>query len=69
MHLNVSGWTETNSELRQSLILATNSHIISLNETHLKLDDNIVLHGFHWFGNNRKNINVSINVKSTSLEE
>lgn len=53
-HLNVSGWTVTNHELREKIILSLDSDIISINETHLAGIQEINVPGYKWYGANRQ---------------
>ena len=53
-HVNVNGWTECNSKLREEIIRNVNSNIIGISETHLSGDDIIELDGYIWMGKNRK---------------
>ena len=54
VHWNVNGWTDSNNELRQRMLIATDADIISLNETHLAGDATVTLPGYHWYGFNRQ---------------
>ena len=53
-HLNVNGWNHRNKTMRENLLLYTKSDFISVNETHLKANENICLKGYQWIGQNRK---------------
>ena len=46
-HLNVNGWTLNNEKLRKELLSNINVDIISINETHLRLNDQIMLKTIH----------------------
>ncbi|XP_060597076.1 uncharacterized protein LOC132750994 isoform X1 [Ruditapes philippinarum] len=58
-HLNVSGWTENNNDLRCAIIKSIDADIFSICETHLTREKVINVDGYVWFGNNRKNIHVN----------
>jgi len=55
-HLNICGWTRENCALRENIIIALDSDIISLSETHLGEQNGIYINGYTWFGFNRVNI-------------
>lgn len=47
-----------NSKLRSNIIISVNPDIICLNETHLIDNNEIILEGYQWYGNNRSLRNV-----------
>jgi hypothetical protein len=51
-HLNVGGWTHSNHELRQALILYSQADIVSVCEKHLSSDLDFDLNCM-WYGFNR----------------
>ena len=58
-HLNVSGWTVLNHNLRESIIISLDSQIVSIKETHLINDAVIHVLKYIWYGHNRKNLHVN----------
>jgi hypothetical protein len=52
-HINITGWTENNRELRTRIIFELDSDILSINETHLADGKSISIPGYKWFGFNR----------------
>ena len=64
-HINVNGWTQTNQEIRKTIIEYLHADIICLSETHLSNGQdndnylsNINVKDYTWFGNNRNVTNV-----------
>jgi exonuclease III len=51
--MNVNGWTNANSELRQKMLSASDADIICVSETHLSGDSQINIPGYLWCGFNR----------------
>ena len=51
---NVNSWTDNNCDLRQKVLNYLVADVIVIVETKLKHDDIIKLHGYQWFGSNRK---------------
>ncbi len=52
-HLNVNGWTLANSKLMEGIVDALNSHIISVNETHLTENEHLYVENYKFYGHNR----------------
>lgn len=55
----MSGWTESNNQLRSKLIEHIESNIICFNETHLKNDQTISIEGYHFHSYNRQHIHIN----------
>ena len=52
---NVRGWGKgVNNELRKDILFALNLDILCVCETHLTGNENIIVDGYTWIGNNRK---------------
>ena len=55
----MSGWTESNNQLRSKLIEHIDSEIICINETHLKNEQTITLEGYRFYAHNRQHIHIN----------
>ncbi len=76
--LNVNGWTESNSILRENIVKTVNHDIFCVTETHLVDDTRLYIDGYKWYGHNRGGIHrlapkgsggVGIFVKESILQE
>ena len=50
---NVNGWSDHNSELRETIITKSSVDIICIVETHLTEDKDLHVPGYTWYGHNR----------------
>lgn len=55
----MSGWTESNNQLRSKLIEHIDSEIICINKTHLKNEQPINLEGYRFYAHNRQHIHIN----------
>ena len=76
--LNVNGWTDRNSILREQIIKTSNFDIFCVTETHLLNNNSLHVEGYKWYGHNRQGTHilapkgsggVGIFVKEDLLEE
>ena len=57
-HLNVNGWNKNNGSIREHILLSTDADFICINESHLKQNENLILEGYQWIGQNRRDQHV-----------
>ena len=53
---NLNGWNGKSHDLKSKILLSVDCDVIGLCETFLVDNETISLNGYHWIGNNRKNL-------------